>query len=309
MVSLLLLIANAAEAKLFSDIYTTIQSTSNTNTASSTNSYIYNSSYCNSNGVANSKTINVLEVLDKVLTTDDIHTILSTTTNSSVTVADSSRSIADKPKAVAINGCSMNSISYALLLQQCLSNSSEVQFLSLTDGSLEGMTLHRMLPTLGNRWLTALDLSFSSFDQRTIKVLASMLYQFPQLQLLALDGNPLLETDAKALAMGLRRHPSVRMLSLSSCSLMDISVGSIGTLLSSNPNITRLDLSMNELSGEGIEEMLLSFRTGPVCQLQHLDLSYNPIGELGIQSLAKAIQTKRLPNLKSLLLKEVREVK
>ena len=55
--------------------------------------------------------------------------------------------------------------------------------------------------------------------------------------------------------------------------------------LKSQRNLTHLDISMNEISADGVSMFVKTLKFGAGHSLQYLDLSYNPIGELGKKAL------------------------
>jgi len=81
---------------------------------------------------------------------------------------------------------------------------------------------------------------------------------------------------------------------------------SIAILLKRNKNITALDFSGNDVTIEGLKSMFEHLRyTFHTCDVELLDLSYNPLGDAGIEYIASLISSGSLPKLKHLILKEV----
>ena len=77
-------------------------------------------------------------------------------------------------------------------------------------------------------------------------------------------------------------------------------------LLKANRNITSLDMSCNEITIEGLKKLFdhirYSFET---CELQLLDLSYNNLGEEGVNYIGSLISTGCLFKIRHLILREV----
>ena len=77
-------------------------------------------------------------------------------------------------------------------------------------------------------------------------------------------------------------------------------------LLKTNRNITSLDLSCNDITLEGLKKLFdhirYSFQT---CELQLLDLSYNNLGEEGMNYIGSLFSTGCLNKIKHLILREV----
>ena len=104
----------------------------------------------------------------------------------------------------------------------------------------------------------------------------------------------------------LKRSPSIRHVSLSGCKLTDDVMDDFCQLLKANRNITSLDMSCNEITIEGLKKLFdhirYSFET---CELQLLDLSYNKLGEEGVNYIGSLISTGCLFKIKHLILREV----
>lgn len=121
-----------------------------------------------------------------------------------------------------------------------------------------------------------------------------------------------INTDClRSLAQALRKHEGIRKLSLVGCSLTDETMDLLTVLLKSSGHIEYLDISQNKITPEGIcvkfndcfvIYMCIHVHNAHVCvyvglsnfadmvkaggckSLLSLNLSYNPIGDLGICS-------------------------
>jgi len=89
------------------------------------------------------------------------------------------------------------------------------------------------------------------------------------------------------MAHALRKHPAIAQLSLSACAIGDEGAGILALLLKANPSIRAIDLSRNSIGAEGLESLMEAIRGGAGAGLEYLDLSYNPIGDLGLMALSR----------------------
>ena len=55
----------------------------------------------------------------------------------------------------------------------------------------------------------------------------------------------------------------------------------LSSVFKSQRNLTHLDVSMNDISADGMNALVQALKLGGGHNIQYLDLSYNPIGELG----------------------------
>ena len=122
---------------------------------------------------------------------------------------------------------------------------------------------------------------------------------------MCLDGINLKVENLRYIIQVLRKHKSIQRISLSSCNLSDESAELLSILMKSNPNIKAINLSGNKFTSNGLNEIMEGIKSGCNKQLEELDFSYNPIGDLGILTLCRIIENSILPNVKRIYLKEV----
>lgn len=87
---------------------------------------------------------------------------------------------------------------------------------------------------LVNDKLILLDLSFNSFDNKSLKALSAIMKKCSKLQILSLDGNKMHVRDVQLLFECVRGHPSITHISLSDCGLTDDCIDQISFALKMN---------------------------------------------------------------------------
>ena len=91
---------------------------------------------------------------------------------------------------------------------------------------------------LVNDKLILLDLSFNSFDNKSLKALSAIIKKCSKLQILSLDGNKMHVRDVQLLFECVRGHPSITHISLSDCGLTDDCMDQISFALKMNRSVS-----------------------------------------------------------------------
>ena len=140
--------------------------------------------------------------------------------------------------------------------------------------------------------LVSIDISHNSIDALGFRTLMTLLSHCTQLTHFACDGNTLDNLSLQSIVYALCSPSSSSSSSSSSalthvsfnhCRLTDESIPHIIRLLKANPQLQSLSLSMNEITADGVSLLFNIFKKNACSQLQSLDISYNPIGELGTE--------------------------
>mmetsp|Transcript_30061 Transcript_30061/g.42911 ORF Transcript_30061/g.42911 Transcript_30061/m.42911 type:complete len:393 (+) Transcript_30061:180-1358(+) len=187
------------------------------------------------------------------------------------------------------------------------SNCSNVGHLCINHVNLSQRPFNAILEHLHLfRNLQHLDLSFNDIKPALLNKLSANFKKLTALSTLILESNAIGQDDCKYLIKQLLRVPTFQQLSLSFCKLDDSCMESIALLFKRNKNITVLDLSGNDITIEGLKSMFDHLRfTFQTCDVEMLDLSYNPLGNEGLEYIASLISAGSLPKLKHLILKEI----
>ena len=207
--------------------------------------------------------------------------------------------VSSYPSALSLSGCSMDTTDLIQVLRHALGEQSPLTSFTLRqcalDDELFRLALIRNVSLPLNGHLSHLDLSYNPLTEKGVKHLASIVTRLPQLQSLRLDGIRLTSDGVRALAHALRRHPSLEYISLVSCSLSDECLELISVLVKSHTRIRSLHLGHNKFSASGLSSLLEVVRAGAAKSLESLDVSYNALGDLGVLSLARALEISQLP--------------
>ena len=129
------------------------------------------------------------------------------------------------------------------------------------------------------------NMMYYSIDSKCYRILANIISSCSFLEIFICNGNPLEPLDVQSLAYSIKQHPSLCNISLSGCNINDETFFYLNSVFKSQRNLTHLDISMNDISADGMSILSKALKMGGGQSIQHLDLSYNPIGELGTRSL------------------------
>lgn len=177
---------------------------------------------------------------------------------------------------------------------QSLAKLSKLQDLGLILMNLEQIQkgvkeLAEALATIPN--LQTLTIRLARQDVPNLKVLSVILQHTPGVKYLNLSANNLDDQAFKMLAPSLKHMPNLQYLNLSDNDMKGRY--DCWNDLTNTPHLQTLDLSFNNLGNEGMQALAKTLCSMP--HLHNLYIVYNRIGDLGVAYLAEA-----LPEMRSL---------
>jgi hypothetical protein len=194
----------------------------------------------------------------------------------------------------------------ARLLGMVLRNTSSLQTLVLTDGTLGGAELAEVAPALyRNASIEMLDMSNNSLnDMVSAEILRDIIRRSKILTTLDLSRNYFGQTTGavECIVDGLDCNSTLRKIRLSYCILRDVAVTTlIRNLCSRKTTVRKLTLAYNSITATGIRGLLETMEQNS-CHITDLNLQGNPIGTMGAGLLARALGKNALPKLTRLSL-------
>eukprot|EP01038_Epipyxis_sp_PR26KG_P012977 gene12977-17402_t len=233
-------------------------------------------------------------------------------------ILSNNTNVDSKTDSIFASVCDNQVISY-ILDKALTANSSVISSIRIRNMVIDESITSKLLSVSNN--LTIFDISCClKSDYDTTRQLSNIISKSKSLRSLILDGYSLANSDMRIIAHSLRNHPTLESISLAS-SLDHSSVSSISSssktmdnnplqsftfILKSNKNITNINLSHNNIKYDSFKQMNIDILQKGLCkQLRQLDLSYNPIGDNGLNLLINAIEDGNLPHLEVLVLKEI----
>nr|XP_049616948.1 NACHT, LRR and PYD domains-containing protein 12 isoform X33 [Syngnathus scovelli] len=177
-------------------------------------------------------------------------------------------------------------------LASVLSSSCSLRKLDLSNNDLGDDGLEALAAGLAKPQCTlqVLRLNSCNLSEKSCDALASVLSSSCSLRKLDLSWNDLGDDGLEALAAGLAKPQcTFQVLGLNSCKLSKKSCDALASVLSSSCSLRKLDLSWNDLGDDGLEALAAGLAK-PQCTLQVLELVGCDLRKKSCEALAKALQ-------------------
>ena len=188
--------------------------------------------------------------------------------------------------AISDNPLSLKALQQLCEMCPCLRN---LRLLSLASTQLSDDSMKQLSPLLRcSSSLSTLDLSDNAIFNDGMQVLSTYLMKCPHLSELKLSNNHLTEVSMTHLASVIEAGCQLSWLGLGGNAVENAGIEILLSCLPVDYSLTTLDLCDNHITFEGAA-LMASALSAPLCKLETLVLSCNPIGTEGAHLIFSAI--------------------